>query len=387
MGRKIEVRPGQIPSGKRLRLIAKTHSRQRREQRRYLLFRLSGIMLFTVVLAATLLWLGRPSANKPSRAPNPPVPGRLGSPRPLMTPCEPTAAPATGLPAVAAAGAPDLEESSRPPADLLAQRAAGVVWRLPESWDWENVQSNGFQADASYSHHRFLPAVDQPPVRLDGKQPGEMPLLLPWQTAVVDLPPLPPANYVLCVSLTRGNLLPQQAPRPWLATVPAGTPAECAARRGDFLKVRFNGKLVWARWRCGTEAVIRALVPFSSVNSSRENEVVIDNATGWPLAVDTLWMERSVPGEPLRVVLDGGSWVSNPEVAEALGWVGVHLRAEPYPSIRFAEETAGPEVPWRTCDERREAWRQTGYPLSPPSPGNSEQRQMYGIAQTLWLDC
>ncbi len=201
--------------------------------------------------------------------------------------------------------------------------AVGInpVWRLKGAWDLFNPQCPGYLTRDHYPDDLLVGiATDTPEVlRLDGGTLSDLPLIEAGQTVHITVPGLGLGNYVLCVALVEGEFMAKRR-GDWNVEVPQGTPANCPALKGDFLRFRFNDRLVFARWRHPVRTLMKAFIPSDAVDAEL-NTLTIENFTCWPLAVDAVWLERPTVAERVTITVDGAEWLTNPEVTADIGSV------------------------------------------------------------------
>ncbi|MFA5206913.1 MAG: hypothetical protein WC708_21130 [Lentisphaeria bacterium] len=130
---------------------------------------------------------------------------------------------------------------------------------------------------------------------------------------------------------------------------PAIGPDGKEAWAGQFLRLRLNDQLVWARWRTETQRLLTVMLPGDLRNPGREDKLMCENDADAPLAIVALWAERPAPGAPVWVALGGLAWAERPETWRRIPVVVEELSLPPQP-VAAKDSRASWEPPFK---ERR----------------------------------
>ncbi len=149
------------------------------------------------------------------------------------------------------------------------------------------------------------------------RSPDEFPqFVMPGQTLLLHVPPLPNDTYLLCMAVTGekskdlefGHMLGE----------------DLAASRA---RIRWNDAEVWHGWYAPLSHVIRAVIP-SDALAAGDDILAIENMGEAAIPLDAVWIEPYRLGNPIHVSLEEGHWLGRDEAQ----WVRVVCLELPVPT-------------------------------------------------------
>ncbi|MFA5206940.1 MAG: hypothetical protein WC708_21270, partial [Lentisphaeria bacterium] len=260
----------------------------------------------------------RPVTPEPAAGPEAPAGAESAGPAPVPAP------PVSAEP-LAASPAPAVEAAPVPPAELPSDKAALITAYAGKTPLW---LASPWAADSQ----RRVPLE----IAAHGNATLTLPAALPAGTLILRV--LVEYEPDFRQRGRSGNPLWAYGWR-WPAIGPDGQEVWA----GQFLRLRLNDQLVWARWRTETQRLLTVVLPGDLRNPGREDKLMCENDADVPLNIVALWAERPAPGAPVWVALGGMAWAERAETWRRMPVVAEDLPLPPVGATLL--EKGAPQTP------------------------------------------